>query len=163
MHERSARPDLGARGAFAPNPPAVEAFRRLVFPPPYGGILRIIDHLGRKERWVRGQAEGEDPLTLAVSLECLSEHPAETVEKACSGLLAPLGLVVIHQHGAPSTRNTMVANAQVLAGVAALEEAFSEAIEDGRVDSREAAVIAAAATEAKVRLETLLLQLRGPM
>lgn len=159
LDRKSARPDVGARGIFQTNPPAVEAFRSRIFPPPYGGILRIIDRLGRKERWVRGQAEGEDPLTLAVSLECLSEDTPDVAESACSALLAPLGLVVLRQRGAPSARGAMAANAMVLDGVAALEKVFAEAVEDGRIDPREAMSIAAATTEAKVRLDVLLAQL----
>ena len=160
MAARLSSPDGAARATAEPNPPAVDAFRRRIFPPPYGSLRRIAARLGRPEKWVYPQSRGEDPLTLALTMEVLAEHPA-SMDEAIAELLAPLGLLVIRQPEPGCPGSVLAAHSQVLQGMAVLEAELASALADSKIDPREAARLGAICGELRARVAALDAQLSG--
>lgn len=161
MAARLFSPDGAARATAEPNPPAVDTFRRRIFPPPYGSLRRIAARLGRPEKWVYPQSRGEDPLTLALTLEVLSEHPVATVESATAELLAPLGLLVLRLPEPGQPGSVLAAHSQVLQGMSVLEAELASALADSKIDPREAARLGAICGELRARVAALDAQISG--
>lgn len=150
-----------ARASAVINSPAVDCLRRRIFPPPYGSLRKIAARLGRPEKWVYPQSRGEDPLTLALTMEVLSEHPVTTAESATAELLAPLGLLVMRLPEPGQPGSVMAAHSQVLQGMSVLEAELASALADSKIDPREAARLGAICGELRARVAALDAQISG--
>lgn len=158
----SALRPASARGTSAVNSPAVDTVRRrLQATMPYGAGRRIAIRLGRPDRCVYAQLEGEHPLTLDVSLEALQELPDGRGIDALGDLLAPAGLAVIDLPDPGTASDVIAANGLLLAAVGAVEGALAIGLADGHLDAREAAEALRAVVEARVRLDGLERRIAG--
>lgn len=162
MSRSSALHAVPARGAAPVNSPAVDALRRrLQCSLPYGAISHVAERLGRAERCVYAQVEGEHPLTLSVVVEALRELPEGTVLSALSDLLAPARLGVYRLGAAPSDGAPLAALARLAAEVGDVARETLAAYSDGALSPGERAALVSEIDEARAALDRLRAVVQG--
>lgn len=145
-----------ARGAFVTNSPAVDSLRRrLQGSLPYGAITRIAHRLGRAERVVYAQVEGEHPLSVSVVAEALRELPDAAVLVALGELLAPARLGVYRLGAEPPEGAPLAALARVAAEIGDVARETLAAYADGAVTAAERAALLTEIDEAAAALTRL--------
>ena len=99
-------------------------------------------------------------LPLLVAIEGLREMRLELRRSLADDLLAPLGLAVIQRPGESHDASGLLsANGALLAAVAGAQESLGDGLADGVMTPREALSVAAALSETRARIDTLLVAL----
>lgn len=151
--------DAAALRISHPESEHVDTWRRaFVTALPTGCRERIHDRTGIPMDTVSDACEGRHvrlPLLLAV--EGLREIRPELRRALADDLLAPLGLAVIQRPGeSHDAAGLLSANGALLAAVAAAQESLGEGLSDGVMTPREALNVAAALSETRARIDSLL-------
>jgi hypothetical protein len=164
MSSRSLRALPSARGGTEPISPRVDEFRRGVqLALPFDSAETIVVRTGTALRCVRGQIQGEHPLTVKVAVEATRLfHDVDAGRKLWDDLLAPLGLAVIDRPNDPaSPLPILAATGGLMSSVGQLERSVGAALEDNVVETAEQVEILRDIEATHIRLHHLEQRVRG--
>lgn len=153
---------IPARGSTPANSPTADALRRRIQTAlPYGGAVRIAARLGRPERCVHAQVEGEHPLTVSLVVEALRELPEASALAALDELLAPGRLAVYRIGSVPPDGEPLSAVARLAAEIGDVAREALAAFSDGTLSTAERAALLREIDEAASALAHLRATVTG--